>query len=223
MLAYAANRPRVGARQSSPNALLFVICAHIVVIAAIMSANMGLTPAPFDKPTEIFRVRLTPEPPPPHPISKGQKQRTPAVEPRNSHNSERVTNVDPRVPVDLGHDSGTVTAGGIDVVSIPKPPLLPIPLPISSAAQLLTPQADLRPPYPQSKLLSGEEASLMLRLTVDDQGRVVAVEPVGRVDPVFLAAARRHLMAHWRYKPAIQDGRAVSSSFTVALRFELNG
>jgi protein TonB len=114
-------------------------------------------------------------------------------------------------------------AGGTDIVSIPTTPLPPIPLPISSAAQLLTPPSDLKPPYPQSKLLTGEEASLTLRLTVDDQGRIIAVEPIGRADPVFLAAARRHLLAHWRYKPAIQDGRAISSSFTVTLRFELDG
>ena len=223
MLAYAANRPRIGARQSSPNALLFVIVAHIVVIAAIMSAKMGLTPTPFDKPTEIFRVRLTPDPPPPHPISTSQKQRTTTVDPRNARATQTATNVDPRVPVDLGNDAGTSMAGGTGIVSIPNPPLPPIPLPMSSAAQLLTPPSDLKPPYPQSKLLSGEEASLTLRLTVDNNGRVVAVEPIGRADPVFLAAARRHLMAHWRYKPAIEDGRAISSSFTVTLRFELDG
>jgi len=223
MLAYAASRPRIGARQSSPNALLFVIVAHIVIIAAIMSAKMGLAPSPFDKPTEIFRVRLTPEVPPPHPISTGQKQRTTSVDPKNVGTTRTVKNVDPRAPVDLGDNSGTVMAGGTDIVSIPNPPLPPIPRPISSAAQLLTPPSDLKPPYPQSKLLSGEEASLTLRLTVDDNGRVVAVEPVGRAEPVFLAAARRHLLAHWRYKPAIEDGRAISSSFTVTLRFELDG
>jgi protein TonB len=113
--------------------------------------------------------------------------------------------------------------GSASTISIPNPPLPPIPLPISSGAQLLTAPSDLKPPYPQSKLLTGEEAALTLRLTVDDHGRVVAVEPVGRADPVFLAAARRHLLAHWRYKPAIDDGRAISSSIVVTLRFEIDG
>ena len=36
---------------------------------------------------------------------------------------------------------------------------------------------------------------LRLRLTIDARGRVVAVEPVGRADRAFLAAARRHLLA----------------------------
>ena len=50
---------------------------------------------------------------------------------------------------------------------------------------------------------------LKLRLSIDHRGRVVAVEPVGRADRAFLAAARRHLIAKWRYKPATEDGRAV--------------
>jgi protein TonB len=72
-------------------------------------------------------------------------------------------------------------------------------------------------------LLSEEEATLKLRLSVDERGRVVAVDPVGRADAVFLAAARRHLVAHWRYKPATADGRAVVSSTVITLRFQLDG
>jgi protein TonB len=94
---------------------------------------------------------------------------------------------------------------------------------VSSAARLLTSGADLKPPYPESKLLNEEEAALQLRLTIDDHGRVVAVDPIGRADPVFLGAARRHLLAHWRYKPAMQDGRAVATSIVITLRFQLDG
>jgi hypothetical protein len=52
---------------------------------------------------------------------------------------------------------------------------------------------------------------------------VIAVDPVGRADRVFLEAARRYLIAHWRYQPASEDGRSVASSITVTLRFELDG
>jgi len=48
------------------------------------------------------------------------------------------------------------------------------------------------------------------------------VEPVGRVDPIFLSAARRHLLSHWRYRPATEDGRAVTSTTVITLRFELD-
>ncbi|MFL6736091.1 MAG: energy transducer TonB [Sphingomonas sp.] len=220
MLAYAASRPRIGARQSSPNALLFVICAHIVAIAAILSAKMGLAPTAFDPPTRIIRVTLTPEPPP-RPVPIGGTMHGVISNRQNVRTSEPSMNVEPRSTVDFDEGSEATIAGGGDTISIANP-LPPIPLPISSSARLLTPLSDLKPPYPQSKLLTGDEATLTLRLTVDEDGRIVAVNPVGRADPVFLSAARRHLLAHWRYKPAIEDGRAISSSVVVTLRFELD-
>jgi protein TonB len=90
-------------------------------------------------------------------------------------------------------------------------------------ARLLTAASDLKPPYPPSKLASEEEAVLRLKLTIDERGRVVAVEPVGRADRAFLESARRHLIAHWRYRPATEGGRAVSSSAVITLRFQLDG
>jgi len=62
-----------------------------------------------------------------------------------------------------------------------------------------------------------------LRLSIDERGRVVDVEPVGRADREFVEAARRHLMARWHYTPATDDGRAVASSLTITLRFMLEG
>jgi protein TonB len=73
-----------------------------------------------------------------------------------------------------------------------------------------------------AKLASEEEAVLRLRLTIDEQGRVTAVDPVGRTDAAFLASARKHILAHWRYRPATVDGRPVSSSTVVTLHFQLD-
>jgi protein TonB len=85
----------------------------------------------------------------------------------------------------------------------------------------VTPSDLLRPPYPESKRRTEEEAVLRLRLTIDDRGRVTAVDAIGTADPAFLAAARSHLIRYWRYKPATEDGRVVASTLTITLRFEL--
>ena len=69
----------------------------------------------------------------------------------------------------------------------------------------------------------GSEAVLRLRLSIDERGRVVSVDPVGAADGAFLAAARRHLLAQWRYKPAMEGGRAVATSIVITLRFQLEG
>jgi protein TonB len=42
MLAYASSRPVAAKRQSSPHAMLFVISAHVALLAAVMSAKLDL-------------------------------------------------------------------------------------------------------------------------------------------------------------------------------------
>ncbi|HEY7007003.1 MAG TPA: hypothetical protein VH392_11055 [Sphingomicrobium sp.] len=58
MLAYAANRPRIAERQSSPNILLIVLCAHIIVAAVVMSIKMDLPGRVFHPPTTVISIPL---------------------------------------------------------------------------------------------------------------------------------------------------------------------
>jgi periplasmic protein TonB len=222
MLAYAANRPAAGKGQSSPNTLLVVISAHVAVVAAVMSVKMDL-PRHIKEPPTIVDFFADPTPPAPQP----EPQRAPqpgTFKPTLDHPAPQVplpafdsVPVDPTGPtVDVGPSAG----GNSTVIpDIPKP----IVTPIHRGALLLTSAWELKPPYPASKLLGEEEAVLTLRLSIDERGRVVAVDPVGRADGEFLAAARRHLIAHWRYAPATDDGRAVGSTTTITLRFQLDG
>jgi protein TonB len=77
-----------------------------------------------------------------------------------------------------------------------------------------------RTPVGGSEMAGRSATSAFLR-RIDDNGRVVAVDPVGRADPAFLEAARKDLIAKWRYRPATEDGRPVDSSTVITLRFEL--
>jgi protein TonB len=219
MLAYAANRRRIAERQSSPNAMLLVACAHIVAFAVVMSIKMDLPGKVIDKPFQLIRVRLTPIPPPP--VSTSQPtQQTHLTTPTKPQVTTPISHDQPRVDPGPTVDPGPIILGG--VASFPNLTLPPAKR-VISGVQLLTPETELKPPYPASKLLNEEEAALRLRLTIDQNGRVVAVDPVGNADPVFLSAARKHLLAHWRYKPATEDGRAIASSIVITLKFELNG
>ena len=221
MLAYAANRVNIAGRRSSPNAMLVIIGAHVAAVAVLMSAKMELPPIIKHPPIKIDLITED-DPPPPSP-SERPDPRQPA--------DQAVTRPDPVVP------SPSLPRPAVDPTTVPFPnpdpwtlpnvdpqprgDPLPAPAPVRLGPQLLTPASQLKPPYPYSKLLSEEEAVLRLRLTIDERGRVVAVEPVGRADPIFLAAARRHLLAHWRYRPESEGGRAVGSSTVITLRFEL--
>ena len=222
MLAYAASRPRFGARQSSPNALLFVICAHIVGLAVVMSAKMDLPRRIIDPPTTVELIRDKKQP----------EAVTKPAEPRRTHDTtihtppdvvptptpdEQIADSAPAVP-DFGEIGKLLGTPQLPVKADPVPAA-----PVRTHAQLITPASDLKPPYPQSKLMTEEEAELTLRIGIDASGRVVSVEPVGRADRLFLEAARRHLMAHWRYKPATEGGRAIATSAVITLRFQLDG
>ncbi|MGI8611208.1 MAG: energy transducer TonB [Sphingomicrobium sp.] len=216
MLAYAAHRRRIAQRHSAPHVMLAIIAGHVALIAAVMSAKMDL-PDRIRKATEVTLIPMPP-PPPPEP---------PQARPVPSQPS--ITRVPVIVPVPQPHPLDppvmlpVPNPGPIGPTPVPQPRLDPVPRdPVRVGPRFATSAAAVRPPYPAAKIHSDEEAVLKLQLSIDPRGRVVAVEPVGRADPAFLAAARRHLLAHWRYKPATVDGRAIASSTTITLRFELD-
>ena len=220
MLAYAAHRRRIAQRHSAPHLMLAIIAGHVALIAAVMSAKMDLP----DRIRDITKVELIPIPPePPREVPPPKEVPKPS--------DSRVDQVPAIVPVPQPRPAPlepptmlpVPNPGPIGPMPVPQPRLDPVPRdPVRLGPRFATPADAVRPPYPASKIASDEEAVLKLRLSIDPRGRVVAVEAVGRADPAFLAAARRHLLAHWRYKPATVDGQAIASSTTITLRFELD-
>ena len=207
--------PAFAARKRHPRALLIIIGVHAAALAAVMTARMDL-PLPFD-PT-ITRVDLVPDQKPP--------PENPPPRPKQDSLQPRVDQM-PRV-VPLPQPDGPVLDRLPQPLPLPGPgPLVgpaldpPKPAPVRTGPRFKTPEHLLKPPYPQQKLRLDEEAVLKLRLGIDARGRVTSVDPVGSADPVFLAAARRHLIAHWRYQPATEDGRAVASTTMITLTFKL--
>jgi len=206
-----------------PRALMFIVGGHAVLIAAVMTAKMEVIPT-FDPTTTIVELIKNPEPPsppPPPPPQKVEKQ----VQPRDSRLDQPVKEVE--IPVEDGVEIATTklppipTPGPIGTGTEPTARPILTADPVRIAARFNTPDYLLRPPYPADKQRLEEEGTLKLRLTIDERGRVVGVEPAGPVDPSFFESARKHLLAKWRYKPATVDGRPVASSTVITLRFEL--
>jgi protein TonB len=214
MTTYAPVAPYAD-RSRHPRALVLIVAGHAALIAAVMTAKMDMV-RPFI-PT-ITRIDLVNElkPPPENP---------PPPEPqRQGSTIDRPTAIVP-IPKPI---TGTIPLPLPPIVN-PGPVPDPRPVEVNPPAEparvgprFATPDFDVKPPYPQSKLRAQEEAVLQLRLTIDDRGRVIAVDPVGSADSVFLAAARRHILAHWRYRAATADGRAVASSTVITLTFQLD-
>jgi protein TonB len=229
MLAYAAHRrPR---RQLSPTALALIIGGHAFAIVLVASTKMDLPSLTKARPTEVIDIAIPPEPQPTPPPPKPQERSETRPQPTPDSFIDQPPRVLPLPPTGPVVDFGSATNSSLPNIgtaietpiqqTIEAPPLLPPAAPVRVAARAVTPPDLLRPPYPDSKQRSEEEAVLRLRLAIDARGRVTSVEPVGQADPAFLAAARSHLIRHWRYRPATEDGRAVASSMTITLRFEL--
>ncbi|WP_309661449.1 energy transducer TonB [Sphingomonas sp.] len=215
MLAYAAHGRRVAERHSAPHVMMLIVTAHIAVIAAVMSARMELPPRFFPP---LIKIRNIKVPPPPPPILAEGRIKTKAT----TTIDHARTIVPPPQPTGdkIIVDTSRPPIGGGETIGTQDPTLTLVPVRVGP--RFATPPSEVRPPYPPSKLDREEEAVLRLKLTIDANGRVVAVDAVGKADPAFLAAARRHLMAHWRYRPATEDGRAMVSATVITLRFELN-
>lgn len=221
MLAYAAGTPQAAVRRTSPKTLLLIAAAHVVALGMIITAKSDLPQRIVHTP---IAVTLVPGPPPPPPTPNVTKPRivqqptdvaVPQPQPINQPQVP-VADSTPRLP-----NIGELIGPGTQPPTAEPQPVVHTPAP--TPAWLLTPTSELKPPYPEAKLLSGEEATLRLRLTIDEHGRVTAVDPIGAADRIFLDAARRYLMAHWRYSPATQAGQPVATSLVITLKFQLDG
>lgn len=219
-----ASTPAFAERRRSPKALLLIVGAHAVLITAVMTAKMAVPIFQPDPPIKIIPIKPQPEPPPPNP-PKAETQDVPRPPDSRPYTPPK------NVPV----PSDDLT--GVDTSDIPSPPDLgpiagtspdigqyvpqPIPAVVRTGPRFATPSDRIEPPYPLDKRRAEEEATLRLRISIDDRGRVVAVDPVGKADRSFLEAARRHLIANWRYKPAMEDGQAIASSTVITLTFRI--
>jgi protein TonB len=213
MLAYA---PRPERRRLNPPALALILGIHAVTIAVVMSARMDVVPRDREPPTKIDMIKLPPEaekarprPKSPQNSSPAWTAPTPVIEP--------LPLAGPTIDLLPPPDPGPLIGNGMDPLPMPGPTPA-----VRTGPRFATTEGDIRPPYPESKRALDEEATLRLRLAIDDRGRVIAVDPVGQADPAFLSAARRHILRAWRYKPAMEGDRAIASTTVITLRFELD-
>jgi protein TonB len=79
------------------------------------------------------------------------------------------------------------------------------------------------PSYPREMLLAGIEGTVLLEVLVGTDGRPLEVNiHQGSGHREFDDAARRHVLRHWRFQPAMRDGRAVQAIGIVPIEFTLN-
>jgi protein TonB len=78
------------------------------------------------------------------------------------------------------------------------------------------------PRYPRDALVAGMEGTVLLRVRVGTDGRPLDVNVhQGSGYRVLDDAARRQVLRHWRFHPAMLDGRAVQATGIVPIDFKL--
>jgi protein TonB len=80
-----------------------------------------------------------------------------------------------------------------------------------------------QPTYPAIAMRKGWEGVVLLRVRVGADGRPLAVEVARSSGHAVLdAAARRQVLARWRFQPALREGVAVEAIGLVPLAFRLD-
>ncbi len=78
------------------------------------------------------------------------------------------------------------------------------------------------PPYPPLDIRLGNQGTVMLRLLIGPDGRVLDAKVVRTSGAESLdRAAQAWVIAHWRYQPAVRGGVAVQGAVDVAVKFDL--
>lgn len=75
--------------------------------------------------------------------------------------------------------------------------------------------------YPREALLVSAEASVVLKILIDDTGRVREAKAIRDPGYGFGAAAERSAIAHFRFSPGRLQGRPVATWWTFTVTYEL--
>jgi protein TonB len=79
------------------------------------------------------------------------------------------------------------------------------------------------PPYPRDALRAGLQGTVMLQVLVDVDGHPLEVEVRQSSGHRTLdAAARRHVLLHWTFRPAMVNGRPVQAVGIVPIAYSLD-
>lgn len=160
--------------------------------------------------------RIAPEPIVPTLIPPERQRTEPEPEPPSAGDEER-EEVGPGGP--NGVPGGS--PGGEPLVTTPPAPTPPPAAPVFQRSEIVRQHrlTGTEPQYPDEALQSEEEGVVVVRLLINEAGKVVEVA-FQQTHPAFERAVREAL-ASWRFRPQIVDGRPVSVSTVFRFRFAL--
>lgn len=94
--------------------------------------------------------------------------------------------------------------------------------PSAGANREVEPIARVQPDYPPEAFRAGEEGTVVLRVDVDAGGSPGNVDVVSRSGSRHLDRAAVEAVRKWKFRPAMQDGKAVASQVEVPIDFKMD-
>lgn len=215
-------------KSHGPGKFGLVLALHAAAIGGVLMIK-GPTIIPIDRdPIDVTQIDLPPDPPrnPPEPQPKQVRQTLPPqlpyvppvqvpTQPTGPTIQTAATGNLPTIPD--GNGLGTDTTPTTPTVVTPPPHV-----PVRRDATILG-GSSLQPPYPASEIRNEREGVVRVRVTIDESGRVIAVQQVSATSEAFFQATQRQALSRWRFRPATEDGRPVQSSQTLTVHFRLDG
>jgi periplasmic protein TonB len=167
-------------------------------------------PAPFETPVPM-PATVEPAPPTaPEPL--------PAPKPRQRSAAPRQRAASPPSPP---------TPSVAPESSGPVSPAVPAAMPLVRAEALtshgIRPIEQPAPPYPGAARRQGIEGDVILRLSVDEAGKLISVSVARGSGHRALDEAAIAAVKLWRFEPAVADGRPVAAIAELPVRFRLAG
>lgn len=208
--------------------LLVVLALHGGVLYGLWSARV--IPPPAEAMT-LFVNFINPTPPQPAPRvipqlapPKPVKRETPPVKPPHYHLAAEAPVVSPTEAVEPLPSPAPMVAPPPVEPPAPSPAPTKPAGPVTLSSELAVACPERTPPvYPPLARRLGETGKVVLRVELDETGRVNTAQVVtssgsNRLDVAALAAVRT-----WRCHPAQRDGQAVRSLATQPFNFTLEG
>jgi protein TonB len=202
-------------------ALALAINALLLLMLTLPMRQDGAAPAPLAKVQELAWISLDPPLPAPPPVPP------PAPPPRpHALLSETLRSPAPplqRAVLEAAPAPTEAAASNSAVALEAAPPGAQIAATVvgHAEASIDYEHAPL-PPYPRSELQRGVQGTVILRIAVDGEGRVLEVQIEQssghrRLD----RAAQQQVARHWRFRPARRDGLPVAGWVRVPIEFSV--
>jgi protein TonB len=124
------------------------------------------------------------------------------------------------VPASQGGSDGSTP---LDVSSVPgganRPGEAPAPAPRANTPTRAESLRQVRPEYPSMAKASGQKGIVTVEVSINERGDVVSARAIS--GPSLLRGPAVTAASRWKFKPAMRDGKPISSVTTISFNFRL--